>query len=382
MKRKKTETIIIGAGIYGIATANYLYHKKLPFEIVGRFMDLWRNHTFDSMILRSDFSTSEIPHPENRYSADNFFREYPELEWYRNTHLPIGIYRQYLNWVEDNLEYPVLDDLVENLELATDFSMHHALYVEVIEYSEHKFCAILKRRKNDLVIFAKNVIIATGQGAHMSIPEHLTENPLKVHTYNTRKIESLSKKKVLVIGGGQSAAESIEVLKEKNEVVWNSRHTPIYLEQPVKIPSWLFNLIVNSAPTFHILPPFLRKHLLKILSRPTIRPVFKSMLHATKTTTSIGEVGRDKQTGLIYDAIVTATGYTYDLDNLAFLSKNIKSEIQTDEKIPILDHAFRSTCPRLFFAGGISSLCFGSSLRFIIGSNFAAETISKGLLES
>jgi|GEM_PF-296592 len=381
MKRIKTDILIIGAGPYGIALANYLHHQKKSFVVVGRFMDLWRNHTYDSMILRSDFSTSEIPHPEGRFSADNFIKQYPEFAGYRNERLPVYVYRQYLDWVEANLEYPVIDDFVDILEIAVDFSMHLALYLETHEYSDHKFCAILRRRRNELLVFAKNIVVATGPGPHAIIPADIKSDLNKIHSYETRKIEALSNKKVLVIGGGQSAAESIESLKEKNEVAWNTPHSPTYLEQPVNISPWLFETIVHSATTFHALPLFLRKFLNKLFSRPTIRPPFKSILDKTKTTTSLGEAGRDKKTGYIYDAVVAATGFNYNIENLTFLSPNIRAQIHTDQDLPTLDHTFQSTCAKLYFTGGVSEPCFGAALKFIIGANFAADMISKHIHE-
>jgi len=54
---------IVGAGPNGISLANHLNTQGTSFIIFGKPMDLWRNHTFDSMTLRSDYATSEISHP-------------------------------------------------------------------------------------------------------------------------------------------------------------------------------------------------------------------------------------------------------------------------------------------------------------------------------
>ena len=360
-----TNVLIIGAGVYGIGLANHLYGQKRSFVIAGKFMDLWRNHTFENMELRSDFSTSEITHPENRFSSDLFLRDHPEFEIYRNKHLPVIVYRAYLNWVENNLEYPVINDLIENLDFCTGNT------------SKKKFCAVLKINKNTM-IYSNKVVIASGLSHHLFIPLELNQIPENViHSYESRKIEKLGNIKVLVVGGGQSAAESIEVLiKKNNDVSWLSRHSTVYLEQPVNISTWLFSMIIKSSGLFYRCPSWLRKFIILLLSRPTIRPGFKPILEKVTKTDHVV-----KSSHMIYSKIISATGFKYKLDNYTFLSSKIKLSIKTAHNIPILDKSFQSTLRGVYFTGGIAETRFGTALKFIIGSHYACKNIAKNLFD-
>jgi cation diffusion facilitator CzcD-associated flavoprotein CzcO len=369
----KTDVLIVGAGVYGIGLANYLFDQKRSFIVVGKFMDLWRNHTFEQMELRSDFSTSEIAHPKNRFCADRFLDECPEFEKFRKEHLPVAVYRSYLNWVEGGLEYPVIDDLVENLDLRHN------------ETHELMFRAVLRnggKERSRKIIYAKKVVIAVGLSSHIYIPPEINQNRQKaIHSYETRKIEKLRSKKVLVVGGGQSAAESIEALQQrKNDVTWYSRHLPTYLEQPVNIPPWLFTAAVKSAHAFRLCPAWFRLVLVKFLAQPTIRPMYKSMLEKTKKTNLFKSSAHDNP-DMNYDKVVAATGFNYDLDHFTFLSAQIKSTIEIAHRIPVLDKTFRSSCPGLYFTGGIAETHFGTALKFIIGSHYCARIISNNICE-
>ena len=363
----KTETLIIGAGVYGIGLANHLFCQNRKFIIVGKFMDLWRNHTLDSMELRSDFSTSEIAHPKNRFSANRFLKDHEEFSRYRNQHLPVFVYRAYLKWVKANLEYPVIDDLVKSLDVIPADHQEGR--------QKFRFCAMLKKGKKQDNIYAQKVVIATGLSDHVYIPPEINSSLQKIiHSYDTQKIEKLKRKNILVIGGGQSAAETIESLQnQKNNVSWYSRHLPVYLEQPVNIPSWLFSLIVKSANMFYHCPPGLRRALIQFLSKPTIRPRYKFVIDNTKKISTIKNMTSVKNN---FDAIVVATGFQTSIDNLSFLSSKIKSIITQTHGSPLLNKYFESTCPGLYFAGGIAEASFGPALRFIIGSHYAANKIS------
>ena len=351
----KTNTLIIGAGIYGVALANYLFHSNQSFSIVGKYMDLWQNHTFQNMKLRSDFSTSEIAHPENKFSAKAFLKENPEFEIFHKQHLPARVFRQYLTWVKRNLEYPVIDDLVEKLELLTD----------------GRFLAKLKNKRNP--IYARNVVLACGHSSHVFIPPEVTvavkiSGRKVLHSYDSTEIEKIKNSTTLVIGSGQSAAETIDVLKQnQNQVIWYARRRPVFLEQPVNIPSWLFRGIIMSAKVFYFFPEIVRHTMLKILSRSTIMPEFKELLEKTVRVKNSAQ----------YDYIIAGTGFHFNLDNLPILSEKIKSLVDVKHGYPVLDRFFQSSLSGLFFMGAMSEFCFGTSQRFIIGSRYSAPTIAK-----
>ena len=58
------DTVIIGAGPYGLSIAAHLRHRGIPFRIFGRPMDSWLQHMPKGMMLKSDGFASDIYDPE------------------------------------------------------------------------------------------------------------------------------------------------------------------------------------------------------------------------------------------------------------------------------------------------------------------------------
>ena len=57
------ETVIIGAGPYGLSIAAHLRGRGIPFRIFGRIMDSWRTHMPKGMCLKSDgFALYHLAH--------------------------------------------------------------------------------------------------------------------------------------------------------------------------------------------------------------------------------------------------------------------------------------------------------------------------------
>jgi hypothetical protein len=82
------------------------------------------------------------------------------------------------------------------------------------------------------------------------------------------------------------------------------------------------------------------------------------------------------------DHIIAATGYKPDMDRLAFLSSEIRSNLKTLDRAPVLSPSFESTEPGLYFAGVAAANSFGPLMRFAYGSRFAASTITRALVKA
>lgn len=325
-------------------------------------MELWKKHTPDSMLLRSGFALSEVFSPKKEFSFGEYVRRFPKQEKYGQVHLPVKVFRHYLNWVYQNLGYPVLADKVKKLD----------------SQKEGGYCAKLESGKK---IVCKNVVIACGYKGQAYTPD-IFKSSLKnkgkiIHSIESQKIAALKNKKVLVVGGGQSAAESVEVLKKKkNEVSVYMRRSPLYFEQPVHIPAWLFLFLLRSPQLFRLLPlpPVFRRWFNKIISRatvmPALRPVFESVL-----------VLREKPVFGQYDYVVCATGFKADVGRLGFLSGGIEKKLSLYRGVPRLKKNLQSNIPGLFFAGPVTELFFGPAVKFIIGSHFSARVIGKSIQE-
>jgi hypothetical protein len=82
---------------------------------------------------------------------------------------------------------------------------------------------------------------------------------------------------------------------------------------------------------------------------------------------------------LLPEHIFAATGYRSDLDRLPLLSAEVRSQLKSVGKAPVLSAAFESSLPGLYFVGAIAANSFGPVMRFAAGAQFTARRISSRL---
>jgi hypothetical protein len=69
------ETVIVGAGPYGLSMAAHFRGRGIPFRIFGRPMDSWLAHMPKGMMLKSDGFASNIYDPESKFTLRQFCAE-------------------------------------------------------------------------------------------------------------------------------------------------------------------------------------------------------------------------------------------------------------------------------------------------------------------
>lgn len=343
--------LIVGAGPYGLSLANYMSELGLDFKIIGKPMELWRNHTFTDASLRSEMATSEIAHPHRTYSIQNFRAK---------NGLPIGIsserigvkeYRQYVEWVLAQVPYDIQPEYLANLSKKKSY-----------------FQAELE---SGAVLEAKQVVIATGVAHHLNVPTEFSEASDVIHSYYTQEIEALQGKRVLVVGAGQSAAEAMEVCrKNDNQVHWYARKEPRFYSEPLDLPKWIFNLVVKSAGLFRRLPHRLVQYLFSIFSATTMTPDHKIKLADVDRFSSLPDLNN-------YDHVISATGYNYTLNHMSFLAEDLRNSLEMRAAMPRIDKNFMSSMRDLYFIGPSTEMFFGPPMKFMIGSQYVAPRLSK-----
>lgn len=370
-----TKVMIIGTGPYGISLAKKLHDRGVPFIIAGRPFELWFRHTLNTMAIRSDRHASQIYSERNEFNLTHFIRErYPEqAEEILTNRLPIDVLRDYFKDVLSRLDFPIDEQYAVELDRQRD-------HFET-------------RLEDGTVIRSESVVIATGIGNHRFLPESLKKlDPALVHhTYYVEEFSDWKERELIVIGSGQSAAESIAHLKDKNRITWVYRSTPVYYSEPINLPKPLFHLVLNISNLFYFLPKGTKKAMGKKFVESTITPdmlPYVSIADVDKVQANIDELALTMQDSRIYskkrdcyyDGIVSATGYHYDINTIGFLSSELISNIKTERRVPVLDYNFETSVPGLYMIGGISEPAFGPSQRFIIGNGFAACRIYKALV--
>ncbi len=342
--------LIVGAGPYGLSLANFMTAKGHPFKIIGKPMELWKEHTFSDADLRSDMATSEISHPENAYSIQKFRALHVKDGNAISERVSVHEYRQYIEWVLQEIPY----DIQEN-------------YLMELTRNGESFRAELDTGE---VIEAKQVVIATGVAHHLKIPDEFREARHVIHSYFTQEIEALRGKKVLVVGAGQSAAEAMEICQQNdNHVDWYSRKEPRFYSEPLDLPKWIFNLVVKSAGFFRRLPHGVIQKMFSIFSATTMTPDNELKLQNITRFSEMPDLDS-------YDHVISATGYEYTLNHMSFLSEELRNSLEMRFAMPRIDKNFMSSSRDLYFIGPATEMFFGPPMKFMIGSQYVAPKLS------
>lgn len=390
VRRESPPVLVIGAGPYGVAVAQELWHRGRERDaaplVVGEPFETWHRHTLDVMRLRSDPRGSSIVSPDGRYDFPSFLERHAgEAETEEDEDVvPVSLYRRYLEEVEQDLPFPLIRGRVERLERKDDGGF--------------------EARGRDAAgesfrVEAPRVVVATGLGGHRHLPAALRRLPAEhvLHSWDTRAIEDLRDARVLVIGGGQSAAESVLALApgERNRVTWALKRAPLFFREPLRVPTPLFKLMLAGSRLLFMLPPPILRAVGRATFRttitPSLKPVWQSAAVEKKITDAAGlglepVVGDDGEVtgirdadGEVYDAVVSATGYRHTLAGLPFLSNELVEALGGADAAPELDGDFACAVPGLYFAGGIAEPTHGPAMRFVLGSRHAARRLGRVL---
>lgn len=364
----RADILVLGAGPYGLALASELHRLGVECAVVGRPFATWHHHTLPCMRLRSDVRASSVHSPDGRYDFAAWLQRDDEAP--AGSRPGIDVFRRYLSDVEQRLPFPVDRTEVASLERHGD-----------------RFVAATA--DGGSTWSAPRVVLATGVGAHRYVPPALAAlGPDRVlHSWLAERITALSGRRVLVVGGGQSAAETVEQLMVTNRVTWAMRRRPLFFREPLRAPTPLFKLLLAGSDLLYRLPPSVLRPLAEMLFRTTITPELRAVYRdprIDKTLADAAELGlrrsptglRSEALGEEFDRVVAATGYRPTVGALGFLSPELAAALGPADRPPELDRRFESRVEGLFLLGAIAERVAGPAARFIIGSRACARRLA------
>jgi cation diffusion facilitator CzcD-associated flavoprotein CzcO len=386
------EIAVIGAGPYGLSIAAHLKACGIATHTFGEPMSFWRRNMPKGMKLRSPWRATSLSDPGKTLSLDAYTksRDLAPAE-----PLPIDDFIRYCDWFQSHA-VPDID----------------GRSVARVETAGNGFVVIT--RDGDRLA-AKGVVVATGLENHQIQPQAFAFAPaaLVSHTCEHDNLGGLQGKRVAVIGRGQSACETAALLSEagadaeiicrgpirwlgagKHEAGWRQQiHTQLstLLEAPSAIGRFPLSWAVEAPSLLRLLPQERRDAFnaacLRAAAAGWLRPRFgdvrvTSGVEVVKSTAKGARIELTFDDGRmdVFDHVVLATGYRFDVARLGMLAPELRAAIACRAGSPMLSPGFESSIPGLFFAGASAVSSFGPLMRFIAGTSFAAHGVTRGIL--
>ena len=391
-----TNTVIIGAGPYGLSIAAHLQGKGIPFRIFGRPMDSWTSHMPKGMMLKSDGFASNISDPNDDYTLGRFCAEkgIPYVD--RGVPASLETFAAYgLAFCERKT--PGLEDK------------------EVVSVEPQQQGFVVRLETGEM-IFTRRVILAVGITHFEYVPETISKLPQEFvsHSAYHADVERYRGRDVVVIGGGASALDLAGLMQEAGV------HVQLVARRPLKFhskndkarpwwdqlrrppsglgPGWKSYFFANFPNVFRYLPASLRLMTVRRVLGPSGGAFIKDKVVGKVSTligytpagariqdgkvhlTLVNESGETRE--LVADHVVSATGYRVNLERLAFLNSDTRAKIKTIAGSPVLSNAFESTVPGLYFVGLAAANSFGPVMRFAFGAQFTARTIANAVAKA
>src|SRR5579872_4372224 len=189
-----TDIAIIGAGPYGLSVASHTQSiSGLRIKIFGKPMSFWERQMPEGMLLRSGWEASHLADPQRGLSLDAYKEQ---VRNHLSSPVPLDRFVEYGRWFQQTAVPNVDTRNVTSVRTdGTGFSI---------------------QLEDGTSVKAKRVIVAAGISAFAWSPPEFDKLPVSLASHSSEhcNLAKFSKKRVTVVGGGQSALESAALLHE------------------------------------------------------------------------------------------------------------------------------------------------------------------------
>jgi cation diffusion facilitator CzcD-associated flavoprotein CzcO len=375
---------IVGAGPYGVAAAARLGRAGVETRIFGDPMSFWRSMP-KGMFLRSRWEACSIGDQRGPLSLDTFQAASGAPI---DRPVPLADFLRYAEWFRAQTVPHVDRRLVQRVETTPN--------------------GFTLRLQDGDEVEAGRVFVAAGIGGFARRPAQFGALPpdLCTHTSDHADLAVFGHRRVMVVGGGQSALESAALLREAGadvqvvvrapRVIWLTgvrtrqrlgRLTPLFYAPTDVGPAGL-SRILAVPDAVRRLPRAVQDR----MARRAIRPAGAAWLpprlagvqiDVGTSVTAVRRVGDAVRVATsdgrqqTVDHVVLATGYEVDISRYRFLAPELVAAVASVDGYPVLSRALESSVPGLHFLGAPAARSIGPLMRFISGTWYAARVLGE-----
>jgi len=383
-----TDVTIVGAGPYGLSVAAHLRSVRgLETSVFGGPMSFWERQMPAGMLLRSPWAGSHLSDPECSLTLDAYRAKNGN---HFDAPIPLNRFIDYGHWFQhcavpdvDKRQVRLVDKIARGFQVTLD---------------------------DGATLDARHVIIACGIGSFAWRPAPFDDlsGSLASHSSEHRDLSLFKGKRLVVVGGGQSALESAALLREAGASIEVMVRAPVlrWLHQTPLLHKWPIQPLLYAPPD---VGPALVSH---IVARPSwfrrlprcwqdtlgprsIRAAGSAWLKPRVNDVRV-EIGRfvvsavphdrglklriDDGSERIVDHALLGTGYRVDISRYGFLSQALLASIEQSNGYPQLSSGFESSVHGLHFVGAPAAWSFGPLMRFVAGAEFTARAVSEHIV--
>jgi cation diffusion facilitator CzcD-associated flavoprotein CzcO len=371
------QLLIVGAGPFGLSLAAAANSAGIDYLVTGHPMHFWQHNMPDGMLLRS--ASDWHLDPQNVHTIEAFLATRGQTPADVEP-LSLAFYLDYVRWFQEQKQFNLRPQLVTRLDEAD------GVFTAQLDDGD--------------VIAADNVVLALGFRAFKHIPSDLAQllpAGRYGHTCDVVDLTAYAGRRVLIIGGRQSAFEWTALLREQGAAAVHVcyRHdTPKFTEADwswfnTKVndmlddPGWFSRLSSEEQAAVNHrfwvegrlklepwLAPRIDHETVTLWPRTEMAGCSPQADGALAITLSNGET-------IAVDDVIFATGYKVDMARLPLLATgNAGGRVLTKDGYPQLDTHFQTTVPGLFVTSMPAVQAFGLFFAFTISARTSAHLIA------
>lgn len=382
------DVTIIGAGPYGLSAAAHLRTiKGLEFRVFGVPMSFWDDNMPVGMFLRSAWTATHIADPNGLLTLEAYQAASGQQF---STPVPLNQFIQYGRWYQCQAVPDVDRRKITRVEAApSGFRLHVS---------------------GGDSFGSRRVVIAAGIGSFAKRPPEFDHLPasLATHTSEHHDFQKFAGKRVLVVGGGQSALESgallheakaeVEIVAKSPRIHWLhgwasktlhyglGKFTKELLYAPTDVgPAGLSQLLARPD-WVRRLPRSLQDKLRKRATRPAgarwlVNRLQDVPIRLGTSIISAAVVGEQVKVRLhdgserMVDHILLGTGYKIDISKYAFLAPDLLESIRCFNGFPLLKAGLETSVPGLHILGAPAAWSLGPLMQFVSGTHYVSRAL-------